>query len=123
MSGASAPSSYMTDSQQRPVTVDASSFDGKTFKTTRDSRLVHWMSAASAKTRRQMDARLDYGWDRASFGVGGGVSKEPDYHSGFMNLGGTFDFNTKRTTVTRGTSYTVSNINAAIDANAASDWG
>ena len=123
MSGASSPSSYVTDSQHHPVTVDGNAFDGKKFKTTRDARLVHLMSSASAETRRQVDGHLDYGWDRASFGVGGGVSEEPDYHSGFMNVGGTFDFNTKRTTLGWGTSYTLSNINAAIDANAAADWG
>ena len=123
VSGASSPSYYLTDSQHRPVTVDGNSFDGKKFKTTRNSHLVHLMSSASAETRRQVDSHLDYGWDRASFGVGGGVSEEPDYHSGFMNVGGSFDFNTKCTTLGWGTSYTLSNINAAIDANAAADWG
>ena len=123
VSGASSPSLYVTDSQHHPVTVDPNSFDGKKFKTTRDPRLVHLMSSASAETRRQVDGHLDYGWDRASFGVGGGVSEEPDYHSGFMNVGGTFDFNTKRTTLGWGASYTISNSNSNIDANAAADWG
>ncbi len=123
VSGASAPMAYMTDSKHRPVTVDWNSFNGKTFKTTPNSHLVHLMSSASAETRRQVDGHLDYGWDRASLGIGGGVSEEPDYHAGFMNVGGTFDFNQKRTTLGWSSSYTVSNVNAAIDANAAADWG
>ncbi len=123
IAGASAPMSYMTDSQQRPVNVDWNSFDGQKFKTSEDQRLVHLMASASPETRRQIDSRLDYAWDRASFGVGGGVSEEPDYHSGFLNTGGTFDFNHKRTTLAWGSSYTVSSINASLDANAAADWG
>ncbi len=123
VSGASVPMAYMTDSQHRPVNVDWNSFDGQKFKTSDDPRLVHLMASASPETRRQVDARLDYGWDRAALGVGGGVSEEPDYHSGFLNVGGSFDFDQKRTTVAWGSSYTVSNINASLDANAAADWG
>ena len=123
VSGASAPLAYLTDSKHRPVDVDPDSFDGQKFKTAEDARLVHLMASASPETRRQVDGRLDYGWDRASLGVGGGVSEEPDYHSGFLNVGGTFDFNQKRTTLAWGSSYTVSNINASLDANAAADWG
>jgi hypothetical protein len=123
VSGASSPMAYMTDSKHRPVTVDWNSFDGKNYKTTPDARIVHLMSSASAETRRQVDGHLDYAWDRSSLGIGGGVSEEPDYHSGFMNVGGTVDFNQKSTTLGWSTSYTVSNINAAIDANAAAEWG
>ena len=122
-SGASAPLAYLTDSKHRPVDVDQNSFDGRKFKTREDQRLVHLMASASAETRRQVDGHLEYGWDRASLGVGGGVSEEPDYHSGFLNVGGSFDFNDKRTTLAWGSSYTVSNINASLDANAAADWG
>ncbi|MBK6659436.1 MAG: DUF3570 domain-containing protein [Proteobacteria bacterium] len=123
VSGASVPLAYLADSKHRPQDVDPDSFDGRKFKSTEDQRLVHLMASASPETRRQVDGRLDYGWDRASFGVGGGVSEEPDYHSGFLNTGGSFDFEHKRTTLTWGASYTVSNINASLDANAAADWG
>ena len=123
LSGASAPNVYYTDQQHRPLTVDPNSFDGQKYQTTRNPHTVHLLASASAETRRQIDGHLSYGWDRAALSVGGGVSEEPDYHSGFMNVGGTLDFNQKSTTLAWGTSYTVSNINASLEANSAADWG
>ncbi|MBX9609405.1 MAG: DUF3570 domain-containing protein [Gammaproteobacteria bacterium] len=123
VSGASAPNSYRADARGRPVTVDYDSFDGARYQSSPDPRLVHLMASASAETRRQVDARLEHAWDRATLAAGGGYSEEPDYHSGFTNLGGSFDFNHKLTTLTWGASYTHSSINASLDANAAADWG
>ena len=81
------------------------------------------MASASPETRRQVDLKLDYEWSGSTLNVGGGVSDEPDYLSRFFNMGGTWNLNQKLSTVNWGWSYTRSDINASLDANAAADWG
>jgi hypothetical protein len=83
-----------------------------------DRRLVHTLSSASPETRKQGSFKLGYEWDEAALDVGGGVSVEDDYESGFVNLGGRLDFNQKLTTLSGGLSYTSSDTNARIDHDA-----
>jgi hypothetical protein len=73
---------------------------------------VEIMAYASPEIRRQGDARLGYEWDEAALDGGVGVSIENDFDVWFANLGGRMDFNQKRTTVTLGTTYTNSSIDA-----------
>lgn len=83
-----------------------------------ESRLVHTLSSASPETRKQGDFKLGYEWDEAAVNVGGGVSLEPDYESRFVNLGGRWDLNQKRTTLNLGLSYTASDTAAKLNPDA-----
>ncbi|HEY5239663.1 MAG TPA: DUF3570 domain-containing protein, partial [Rhizomicrobium sp.] len=58
-----------------------------------------------------------------AFDIGGGVSEEPDYHSRFVNTGGSWDFNQKLTTLNWETSFTWTDIAASLAANSAADFG
>jgi hypothetical protein len=80
-------------------------------------QLVHTMTSASPETRKQGDFKLGYEWNEAAVTVGGGLSQEPDYHSGFFNLGGRWDLNQKRTTVNLGLSYTNSDTMAQLNSS------
>ena len=122
-SGASSPVEYSADGKRVPVTVNWDSFNGSTVKYTEDPRLVHVMASASPETRRQVDLKLGYDWDDFTLNAGGGVSEEPDYHSRFANIGGTLDLNQKITVLSWGASFTYSDIDASLAANAAADWG
>jgi hypothetical protein len=64
-----------------------------------NTQLVHTLSSASPETRNQLDLDLGYEWDAAELRIGGGFSLEPDYESRFARLGGSFDFDQKRTRV------------------------
>jgi hypothetical protein len=122
-SGASRPTEYFTDKNHTPVDVNWDSYNGNTVQYSKDPRLVHIMASASPETRRQVDLKLGYDWDDASVNAGGGVSEEPDYHSRFINTGGTWDFNQKLTTLNWSASYTWTSIAASLAANSAADWG
>lgn len=84
----------------------------------KDTRLVHTIATASPETRQQGDFKLGYEWDEAAATLGGGISEEPDYHSAFVNLGGRWDLDQKRTTLNLGLSYTHSDITATLDPDA-----
>jgi hypothetical protein len=83
-----------------------------------DNRLTHIMATASPETRKQGDFKLGYDWDNAAVSVGGGISVEDDYESRFGNLGGRWDFDNKRTSLSLGLSYTNSRTNAILDHDA-----
>lgn len=121
--GASTPTSYYADSKHDPVTVNWDTFDGNTAQFSKDSRLVHVMGSASPETRRQAEVKLGYEADDADVNIGGGISEEPDYHTRFLNMGGGFDFDEKRTTASWGWSYTAADIDASLAADTAADWG
>lgn len=76
------------------------------------NEIVQVMAEASPETRKQGDLRFEYDWDKATGYFGGGISKEDDYESRYVNLGGSMDFNRKSTTLNLGLSYTNSNIDA-----------
>jgi len=84
----------------------------------KDTQLVHTISAASPETRNQGDFKLGYEWDEAALDVGGGLSVENDYNSGWGNLAGRMDFNQKQTSLNLGLSYTNSDTNAILDHDA-----
>ncbi|MFZ4700333.1 MAG: DUF3570 domain-containing protein [Candidatus Methylumidiphilus sp.] len=92
--------------------------DPKTGKYSKDNRLVHTLAMASPETRKQGDFKLGYEWDEAALDVGGGISVENDFTSGFGNLLGRADFNQKQTSATVGLSFTNSDINATLDHDA-----
>lgn len=81
-------------------------------------QLVHTLSSASPETREQGDFRLGYEWNEAALDVGGGLSQERDYESGWGSVIGRFDFNQKLTTLNVGLSYTHSDIAAILDPDA-----
>lgn len=83
-----------------------------------DNRHTDVLSSASPETRQQGDMEIAYAWDNASLSVGGGVSSERDYESRFMNVGGSFDFNAKRTTLNWSLGYTNSETRARLDPDA-----
>ncbi|MEQ1560535.1 MAG: DUF3570 domain-containing protein [Methyloglobulus sp.] len=87
---------------------------------TQSNRMTHVLSYASPETRKQGDFKLSYQWDEAAMSVGGGISVENDYESRFGNLGGSFDFNQKQTTLNWGVSYTNSDTFATLDPDALS---
>ena len=122
-SGASAPVAYSADAKGNPVNVNWNTFNGRTIQYTKDPRLVHVMASASPETRRQVDFGLGYDWDEMTLGLGGGFSEEHDYHSRFVNIAGTWDLDRKLTVLSWGASYTHSDIDASLAANAAADWG
>ncbi|NBQ68912.1 MAG: DUF3570 domain-containing protein [Nitrosomonadaceae bacterium] len=80
-----------------------------------DTRSVLVMSSASPETRRQANFGLSYEWNEAALNVGGGFSRERDYHSSFGSIGGRLDFNQKLTSVKFGGGYTDSQISAILD--------
>ncbi|MGR9053814.1 MAG: DUF3570 domain-containing protein, partial [Gammaproteobacteria bacterium] len=84
-----------------------------------EARTVHILASASPETRKQGDFKLSYEWDEATLDVGGGVSVENDYESRFGNIGGSFDFNQKSTTLKWSASYTDSDTSAILDHDAA----
>jgi hypothetical protein len=122
-SGASSPTAYSTDATHHPVTVNWNTYNGTTVQYINDARLVHVMASASPETRRQIDGKVGYQWDNATLNLGGGISHEPDFQSYFVNADGQLDFNQKLTTLSWGGSFTVSDIDASLAANAAADWG
>lgn len=85
---------------------------------TKNTQLVHTMTMASPETRKQGDFQLGYEWDEAAVDFGAGISKENDYESRFVSLGGRLDFNQKLTTLSGGLSYTNSTTSAIIDHDA-----
>jgi len=122
-SGASQPSAFYENSKHQIVAVNWDSFNGTHVVSRRDARLVHVMASASPETRRQVEGKLGYEWDDATLNLGGGLSREPDYTSNFVNAGGTWSFDRKLTTLTWSASYTWSHIQASLEANTAADWG
>jgi hypothetical protein len=92
-------------------------FDLQTGDYSRDKRLVHTLASASPETRKQGNFSLGYEWDEAALEVGGGVSEEPDYHSAFASLGGRWDLDQKRTSLSLGLSYTNSDVTAKLDSD------
>jgi hypothetical protein len=80
-----------------------------------DTRSVLVMSSASPETRRQANFGLSYEWNEAAINVGGGFSRERDYHSSFGSIGGRLDFNQKLTSVKFGGGYTDSQVSAILD--------
>lgn len=104
------------DGQGNPLIVDFDSNFRQVAKTNKE--LTHVLVSASPETRQQMDMQLRYEWDQASLTAGGGVSLERDYDAYFINLGGSWDFNQKRTTLSLNGSYTNSSINAIQDPDA-----
>jgi len=92
--------------------------DPKTGKLSKDTQLVHTLAMASPETRKQGDFKLAYEWDEAALDVGGGISVENDYTSGFGNMLGRMDFNQKQTSAMLGLSFTNSDINATLDHDA-----
>lgn len=83
------------------------------------TQLVHTLATASPETRKQGDFKLSYEWDEARLDAGAGVSEEKDYQSVFGSIGGSLDFNQKRTTLSSNLSYTLSDTNALLDHDAA----
>ncbi len=83
-----------------------------------DTRLVHTMSSASPETRREGDLELGYEWDDAELRLGGGISSEPDFESGFVRLGGGWDLDEKQTGLDLDFSYTHSDTDALLDHDA-----
>ncbi len=86
----------------------------------RDNQLTHTMSTASPEARKQLDFKLTHEWDDSAAYVGAGVSRENDFRSRFLNLGGRWDFNQKQTAVNAGLSYTRNRTSATLDPDAVS---
>ena len=79
---------------------------------------VHTLSSASQETRQQLDAQLGHEWDDLELHGGGGFSYENDYESWFAQLGGRWDFDQKRTSLSFGGSVTASDTTALLDHDA-----
>ncbi|MCX7096933.1 MAG: DUF3570 domain-containing protein [Methylococcales bacterium] len=101
------------DQNLNPVEGIIDANGNETYKT--NTQLVDTLSMASPETRQQGDFKLGYEWDNSALDVGGGVSVEDDYVSGFGNINGRWDFNQKLTTLAVGLSYTHSNTYAVND--------
>ena len=84
-----------------------------------DTRLVHTMAGASREVRRQIDARFTREFERSSVDAGAGYSREPDYKSSFVNLGGHWSLAQDRLTLNASASYTHSITHAQLDHDAA----
>ncbi len=123
LTGASIPNYYATDLKHRPVVANYNIFNGRTYPTVRDSRLVDVIASASPETRRQISGKLGYAWDATIVRFGAGLSDEPDYKSYFINTDGQLDLNQKLTTVSWGASFTYSDIAASLASNTAADFG
>ena len=105
--------SVLLDRAGRPLAVDSASGD-----LVRDDEVVHTLSSASPETRQQIDAKWRHSVEGGSWGLGGGVSRESDFHSRFVNVERRFDLNEALTTVTLGVSRTRSDIAATLDHDA-----
>lgn len=101
------------DKQLNPLTLNTA-----TGQFTKDTQLVHTLSAASPEVRKQADFRLGYEWDEAALDVGGGLSGENDYDSRFGSLSGRWDFNQKLTSLNLNLNYTNSHTHATLDHDA-----
>ena len=101
------------DAQLNPLRLDP-----KTGKYSKDTQLVHTLAMASPETRKQGDFKFAYEWDEATLDIGGGISVENDYTSGFGNALARMDFNQKQTSAILGLSFTNSDINATLDHDA-----
>ena len=123
LSGASIPGYYNTNRKHQPIVVNYDAFNGKTYPTVRDSRLVDIIASASPETRRQISGKVGYQWDSTTASFGAGLSDEPDYKSYFINTDGRLDLNQKLTTVNWGASFTYSDIAASLASNTAADFG
>lgn len=104
------------DQQLNPVERIGDGNGNETYKTNR--QIVDTLSLASPETRQQGDFKLGYEGDAQVLELGGGVSVEDDYVSGFGNANGRWDFNQKLTTLSAGLSYTHSNTYARNDHDA-----
>ncbi len=80
-----------------------------------DTRSVEVLSFASPEVRNSADFGLGYEWNEAALRVGGGISRERDFNSGYGNVSGRLDFNQKLTSAKFGFGYTSSSISAIID--------
>jgi len=76
-------------------------------------QIINLWTSASAETRNQFRASLNYEWNDAALGVSGGISDEPDFRSGTIGLNGRWDFNQKLTSLSGSVGYT----KARVDAN------
>jgi len=83
-----------------------------------DDELVHTIAGASPETRRQVQLELGYDWTRAALRLGGGVSVERDYLSGYVDLGGSLDLDRGNTVVDLALSFTQNEIDATLDHDA-----
>lgn len=111
-------SGMLMDAEFRPLSVTTDD-EGQVVVQGVDRQLVHTMSSASPETRKQVDFLLTRDLDdETAISVGGGVSNEDDFKSGFGNIGANRDFNQKLTNVSAGLSYTHSNIDATLDHDA-----
>jgi hypothetical protein len=123
LTGASVPNYYATNKKHQPVVANYDIFNGRTYPTVRDSRLVDVVASASPETRRQISGKIGYRWDSTTARFGAGLSDEPDYKSYFINTDGQLDLNQKLTTVNWGASFTYSDIAASLASNTAADFG
>ena len=80
-----------------------------------DTRSVEVLSFASPEVRNAGDFGLGYEWNEAALRVGGGISRERDFNSGYGNVSGRLDFNQKLTSAKFGFGYTSNSISAIID--------
>ena len=123
LTGASIPSYYAANRKHQPVVANYNIFNGRTYPTVRDSRLVDVIASASPETRRQISGKIGYRWDSTTASFGAGLSDEPDYKSYFINTDGQLDLNQKLTVVNWGASFTYSDIAASLASNTAADFG
>lgn len=94
------------------ATREGIALDPTTSQPVNTTETVHVMAEASPETRKQGDFKLGYEWGEAALDLGGGISLEDDYESRYVNLGSSWDFNQKLTTLSLGFSYTDSEIDA-----------
>nr|MCH9638636.1 DUF3570 domain-containing protein [Betaproteobacteria bacterium] len=80
-----------------------------------DTRTVEVLSFATPEVRNAGDFSLGYEWDEAALRIGGGISRERDFNSGYGNVSGRLDFNQKLTSVKFGFGYTSNAVSAIID--------
>ncbi len=80
-----------------------------------DTRSVEVLSFATPEVRNAGDFSLGYEWNEAALRVGGGISRERDFNSGYGNVSGRLDFNQKLTSAKFGFGYTNNAISAIID--------
>lgn len=93
--------------------------DPQTGKNVINQQLVHTMASASPESRTQGEIKYSYAADSSTYRIGGGVSREQDYHSRFFNLGLQRDFNQKRSSLDLALSHTRSSTSAILDHDAA----
>jgi hypothetical protein len=83
-----------------------------------DDRAVHTLSSASPETRQEVDVDLGWEWNDAALHLGGGASFELDYEAWFVDLGGRWDLDAKRTSLSLDLSYTHGDTQAILDHDA-----